>query len=189
MQMGFYFDQTRCIGCYACSVACKDWHNVPAGPSRWRHVLTIEEGKFPNPFVTFLSTACYHCARPFCAEECPADAIQKRDEDGIVVVNQELCLGKDSCGLCREACPYDIPQFRVEENAKMEKCTFCLDRLASNENPICVDACPLEALDFGFLEDLKSKYGDVTEATGFTYSGNAGPSILFRPKISRPADG
>ncbi len=182
MQTGFYFDQTRCTGCCTCVVACKDWYDIPAGPASWRRVLTIEKGKFPNPFVAFLSTACYHCARPICVSACPVGAITKRSQDGIVVVDSELCLGKDSCDLCREACPYDAPQFGAGEDAKMQMCNLCLDRLAENRNPICVDACPLRALDAGPMGELKVKYGEMKEATGFAFSAESAPSIVFKPK-------
>ena len=182
MQMGFHFDQTRCTGCYTCVVACKDWHDIPAGSASWRTVLTIEKGKFPNLFVAFLATACYHCARPVCVSVCPVDAISKREHDGVVIVDRELCLGKNSCQLCREACPYDAPQFETEENAKMQMCNFCLARLAENKNPICVDACPMRALSAGPVDELKARYGETREAAGFAYSPETVPSIVFKPK-------
>lgn len=183
MQWGFYFDQTRCIGCFTCVVACKDWHDVPAGPSSWLRILTLEKGKYPDLFVTFLRTSCYHCLEPACVSACPAGAITKRKEDGIVIVDREQCLGKDICGgLCLEACPYDAPQFRDEDNAHMEKCDLCVERLAEGEMPICVDACPTRALDAGPIEELIEKYGDGREAAGFISSGNYVPSIIFKPK-------
>ena len=73
MQMGFYFDQTRCTGCYACMIACKDWHDIPAGPANWMRVLYSEEGKFPKIYVSHLATPCYHCAEPICSFVCPVD--------------------------------------------------------------------------------------------------------------------
>jgi len=182
MQMGFYFDQTRCTGCYTCVVACKDWHDIPPGPASWRRVVSIEKGKFPNPSVAFLSMACCHCARPLCVSACPVGAISKREQDGVVAVDGELCLGKNSCELCREACPYDIPQFGAEESAKMQMCNLCLDRLAEGKNPICVDACPMRALDAGPMNRLTAKYGDIKEATGFVFSAETEPSIVFKPK-------
>jgi len=102
MQTGFYFDQTRCTGCFACAIACKDWHDVPAGPAKWMRVLYSEEGKFPNVFVSYLATPCYHCAEPVCAFVCPNEAITKRDEDGIVVVDREKCRGEHPCGIISE---------------------------------------------------------------------------------------
>lgn len=182
MRIGFYFDQTRCIGCFTCIVACKDWNDVPAGPASWRRVITIEKGTYPDLFVSFLSTACHHCAEPTCMKACPVDAISKRQEDGIVVVDQQICIGRDVCGKCLIACPYDAPQFGVEDNAKMQKCHYCLDRLLEGKKPVCVDSCPMRALDSGPLEELKSKYGDCTEAEGFTYKQKLKPSVILQPK-------
>jgi anaerobic dimethyl sulfoxide reductase subunit B (iron-sulfur subunit) len=179
--MGFYFDQTRCIGCYTCVVACKDWHDIPAGPASWRRVITIEKGKYPDLFVAFLSTACHHCVKPACVTTCPVNAITKRNEDGVVMVEREICQGKDNCDLCLQACPYDAPQFGAEENAKMQKCGFCLDRLVENKKPICVDACPMRALDAGPIEEVQAKYGAIREAEYFVYSEELAPCIVFKP--------
>ncbi|MBI4187096.1 MAG: 4Fe-4S dicluster domain-containing protein [Chloroflexi bacterium] len=184
MQIGFYFDQTRCVACDVCVVACKDWHDVPAGPASWRKVTTIEKGKFPNLFVTFLATSCYHCAEPACVAACPSGAITKRAEDGIVVVDREKCWGRDQCDLCLQACPYQTPQFGAEPNAKMQKCDLCLDRLGEGKEPICVASCPLRALDAGPLEELKKRYGQEREAEGFICFSKTNPSIVFKPKVS-----
>ena len=183
MQMGFYFDQTRCTGCYTCVVACKDWHDVPAGPASWRRVATIEKGEYPNVFVAFLATSCYHCDQPACAAACPAEAITKRKRDGIVVVDQKKCLGKDQCDLCIQACPYEAPQFGAESKAKMQMCNLCPDRLKEGKKPICVAGCPMRALDAGPLEELKALYGETSEAEGFVFSSELKPSIVFKPKV------
>lgn len=182
MQTAFYFDQTRCHGCFTCAVACKDWHDIPAGPVSWRKVTTIENGKFPSVFVAFLSLSCCHCAEPACASACPVNAIAKREEDGIMAVDRDRCLGKNKCDLCLQACPYQIPQFGAEDNAKMQMCNFCLDRLAENKKPICVDACPMLALDAGPLSELRAKYGDRKEAVGFAHSPQVAPSVVFKLK-------
>ena len=97
MQIGFHIDQTRCTGCFACIVAYKDWNNVDAEPASWRRGITIEKGKYPDLFVAFLSTACYHCVEPARVSACPVGAISKRELDGVVVVDREACLGKDNC--------------------------------------------------------------------------------------------
>jgi len=125
MQRSFYFDQTRCIGCFTCCVACKDWHDIPAGPAHWRRVTPFEEGKFPRPFLAYLSAACYHCEEPLCAVVCPAEAITRR-EDGIVVVDREKCQENARCGItatngngqinvsaCEVTCPahVDVPGY------------------------------------------------------------------------------
>lgn len=183
MQMGFYFDQTRCTGCYTCIVACKDWHDVPAGPASWRRVATIEKGEYPDVFVAFLATSCYHCDQPACAAACPAEAITKRKKDGIVVVDQKKCLGKDQCDLCIQACPYEAPQFGAESNAKMQMCNLCPDRLKEGKKPICVAGCPMRALDAGPLEELKALYGEARDAEGFDFSTELKPSVVFKPKV------
>lgn len=127
MQLGFYFDQTKCSGCSTCCVTCKDWNDIQAGPVHWRRMSYLEEGKFPHPFVAYLSTSCNHCAEPLCAVVCPASAIAKREEDGVVVVDGEKCREEARCGIivnsalafgereapCKIACPVhlDIPGY------------------------------------------------------------------------------
>lgn len=182
MQLAFYFDQTRCTGCFTCAVACKDWHDIPAGPAHWMRVTTIEKGKYPHPFVAFLAVPCLHCAEPACVDACPAGALTKRREDGIVVVDQEACLGKETCSLCLEACPYGAPQFGAEDGAKIQKCDFCLDRWMEGKKPICVDGCPMRALDAGPLEEMEAKYGEAKSAIGLVYDPVLKPSIVTKPK-------
>ena len=94
-QWAFYFDQSRCVGCYACSVACKDWHNIEAGPVQWRRIISREEGAYPKVSLSYLSLSCNHCEKPACANACPADAITKRKDDGIVVVRGIHAWEKD----------------------------------------------------------------------------------------------
>ena len=185
MQLALYFDQTRCIGCHTCVVACKDWHDVPAGPASWIRVLTIERGKYPEPFLAYLLTPCYHCTEPTCVSACPVNAISKREQDGSVVVDRGTCLGRDNCHLCLEACPYDAPQFGTEENAKMQKCDLCVERWPEGKQPICVASCPTRALDAGPIDEMRAKYGEVKEATGFTYNEQFRPSVIFKPKLWR----
>ncbi len=99
MQLGFYFDQTRCTGCYTCAVACKDFNDIPAGPAHWRRILSFEEGDYPDLFAAYLSTSCHHCADPICAAVCPCGAISKREDTGIVLVDQEKCRQAAPCGI------------------------------------------------------------------------------------------
>lgn len=179
MQLGFYFDQQRCTGCHTCVVACKQWHGIPAGPASWRRVSTIETGKFPEVWVGHLSLSCCHCLEPACVSACPASAISKRDEDGIVLVDQSLCIA--GCQACLYACPYRAPQFR-DDSSKMEMCDFCLDRLHQGGKPLCVVSCPLRALDSGPLEELKARYPGVEQAPGFADPSHTRPAILFRAK-------
>ena len=183
MQLGFYVNQSRCTGCFTCVVACKDWHDILAGPVFWRRLSTIEQGHFPEISVAWLSSSCYHCAEPPCMPACPVGAITKREEDGIVLVDREACLGFESCGsACQIACTYDAPQFGTEPDAKMEKCDLCLDRWREDKKPICVEACPMRALDAGPLDELESKYGKAKDAVGFTYSEESRPSVVFKTR-------
>ena len=96
MQHGFYFDQDLCVKCHACEIACKTWNNVETGP-RWREVVKVESGTFPNVKAMNVSMACMHCGDAPCRNACPVGAITKRAEDGIVVVDQNTCIG---CGFC-----------------------------------------------------------------------------------------
>ncbi len=183
MPLGFYFNQTRCTGCFTCVVACKDWHDVPAGPASWIRIDTIERGKYPDLFVSHLFSTCFHCADAPCIGACPVNAITRQVEDGIVVVEPETCIGFESCGAsCRIACPYGAPQFRNETDAKMEKCDLCRERWAEGKKPICVDACPTRALDAAPLGELEAKYGSNHVAEGFTYHEEIKPSVVLRAK-------
>jgi len=186
MQLGFYFDQTRCTGCYTCCVACKDWHNIPPGRANWIKLGCLEEGTFPFLFVAYIFQSCFHCLDPRCRSACPVNAIWKAEATGIMRVDSEKCLGQASCGLCQEACPYGSPQFGDEENDRMQKCNFCIDRWMEGKKPICVEACPMRALDAGPLEELKAKYGTSQEGAGFTYFLEVKPSIIIKPKARNP---
>ncbi len=186
MQIGFYFDQTRCTGCGTCQVACKDWHDLPAGPENWMRVLYTERGKFPDVFVSYLISPCYQCLDPVCVPACPVDAISKREEDGVVVVDSQACLGNEECDVkCLKACPYDAPQFGPEPGSKMRKCNFCLDRWIEKKLPVCVEACPTRALDAGPLGELEAKYGNIRRAEGFAYSERSKPAVVFKPKLQK----
>jgi len=184
MQVGFYFDQTRCTGCGACQVACKDWHDIPAGPEKWMRIHYLEKGASASIYVGYVAMPCYQCAEPVCMPACPVDAISKRLEDGIVIVDRDACIGNEACDVkCQKACPYDAPQFGPQQGAKMAKCDFCLERWQENKLPVCVESCPTRALDAGTMDELKATYGDINEAEGFKYSTRTKPAVVFKPKL------
>lgn len=145
----FKFDPDRCIKCFSCEVACKQWHGIKAGTVKLRRVEEITSGTFPDVKRTFKSLSCLHCPVPRCIEVCPQGAIIKRSEDGIVVVDREKCSG---CRLCQDACPVHAPQFG--DDGIMIKCDMCLDRIEKGEIPFCAANCPTGALTWGTMEEM-----------------------------------
>ncbi|MBI4180898.1 MAG: 4Fe-4S dicluster domain-containing protein [Chloroflexi bacterium] len=178
MQLNFYFDQSRCNGCQTCVVACKDWNDVPPCAATWLRIQSREKGQFPKVMLSLLYLTCFHCTQPTCVSACPTGALSKREKDGIVVVNQELCL--PNCQVCLTVCPYQAPQFR-ESDALMEKCDFCLERIDAGLRPVCVDSCPQRALDWGTKETLLMKYPSaVPWVEGYPEPTSTQPSLLIK---------
>lgn len=147
-QYGFAFDTERCVQCHACEVACKSLHNIEPGV-KWRTVVDIWQGQYPDVMNRTISFACLHCGDPACETVCPTGAITKRVQDGIVVVDKDKCIGCHSCFL---ACPFGVPQYASD--GKMQKCNLCVDRITQGKEPACVATCPAEALHFGPMEEL-----------------------------------
>ena len=184
-QLGFFIDTSRCSGCKACQVACKDRHNLEVG-RRFRRVYKVSGGGFVptgqggminNVFAYTLSVSCNHCSDPVCTKSCPTTAMHKRPGDGIVRVNTDKCVG---CGYCAWSCPYGAPQIDTQ-SGQMSKCDFCIDLLVKGEQPVCVTACPLEAIKFGTIEDLRIKYGDVSDVQGLPDSSITHPNLVVKP--------
>ncbi|HTI62259.1 MAG TPA: 4Fe-4S dicluster domain-containing protein [Gemmatimonadaceae bacterium] len=144
-------DQTRCIGCHACTTACKSENEVPVGVFRtW--VKNVEVGTFPDVKRHFAVLRCNHCAEPPCVDVCPVTAMYQRP-DGLVDFDHEACIG---CKACMQACPYDAIYMDPESHTAA-KCNFCSHRVDEGLLPACVVVCPEEALLFGDLDDPTSK--------------------------------
>ncbi|MEZ5775388.1 MAG: 4Fe-4S dicluster domain-containing protein [Hyphomicrobiaceae bacterium] len=149
MQLGFIHNNVDCIGCRACEIACKDKNGLPPGP-RFRRVMYIEGGTYPEVYAYKVNMSCNHCAEPACLPTCPTGAIFKREKDGIVDIDSTLCIG---CRRCEAACPFGAPQFIPEQNI-VAKCNMCVDEIDAGRKPYCVMACMMRVLDIGPIAGL-----------------------------------
>jgi Fe-S-cluster-containing dehydrogenase component len=197
-QLGWLIDLDKCTGCDTCMVSCKSENNTrPLGSPMpfkngrgvipdhvsYRWVVKRETGVYPNPVVSFVTSSCNHCESPACLSSCPvsnvndpsnpANAIFKRAEDGVVIINQDVCIG---CKNCIQACPYGAPQFN-SATLKVEKCTFCIHRLEAGLQPACVTSCVGNALHV--VEDFKASESGMNAPDGFADPSLTKPSVKF----------
>lgn len=179
-QKAFYFDMKACVGCHACQVACRDRNALYNAGEIFRKVDTYEGGKFPTPWIYHLSTACNHCANPACVAKCPTGAMYKDEETGLVLHDDELCIG---CGLCAQACPYGEPIMMEKEGKTVSaKCDGCYSLVSQGKNPVCVDACGMRALKFGDLTDMMNDHPDaVADLKCLPASSETTPALLVDP--------
>jgi anaerobic dimethyl sulfoxide reductase subunit B (iron-sulfur subunit) len=192
---GFHINSASCTGCKACQIACKEKNQLPVG-ILWRRVVEVSGGGWErkdqawidNTFTYFLSVACMHCERPICVGVCPTRALVQR-EDGIVLIDEERCMG---CHYCEWACPYGAPQYD-QERGVMTKCDFCQDYLEQGKPPACVSACQMRVLEFGDIQDLRTKYGPFSnvfplpELSLTEPSGTLTPHYDSQRTINEPA--
>ena len=182
---GFYFNQTLCTGCKACQISCQDKHDSPVTVA-YRRVIEYSGGSWqqntsqgtvtPQVFSYYTSIACNHCENPVCVQVCPTTAMTKRD-DGTVYVNEKKCVG---CRYCEWACPYSAPQFNAE-TGHMQKCDLCYDYREEGLNPACVSACPSRALDWGPIDELRKKYGDIDAVAPLPDPNITHPHLVINP--------
>lgn len=151
--MSIYYilqDQKKCIGCLSCEVHCKSYKGLPLGP---RLGQIIEVGpKMINdlPRQAFVFMPCFHCSDPWCVPACPTGAMRMRPRDGIVYVDQSLCVG---CKSCITACPWGAPQWNPV-TGRAVKCDYCMERVDEGLQPSCVTKCVTHCLKFGKAEEL-----------------------------------
>ena len=182
-QLGFYIDTSRCSGCKTCQVSCKDKNNLDVG-RKFRRVYEYGGGSWQqvdnawqhSTFAYYASISCNHCDNPTCVEGCPTGAMHKREDNGIVLVNQDVCIG---CRYCEMRCPYGAPQFDQEKKV-MSKCDGCLDRLLEGLNPICMDSCPQRAIEFGSIDELRAKYGSACDIAPLPSSQLTHPNLVVK---------
>ncbi|MFO8031649.1 MAG: 4Fe-4S dicluster domain-containing protein [Desulfohalobiaceae bacterium] len=147
-------DSSVCLDCKACMVSCKVWNEVPQG--YWRNWIKRNEPDFSQGKSSsqhFQPGGCMQCEEPTCVQACPSAATYKDQENSIVQINTELCIG---CGNCIQACPYGA-RYRHPSLRVPDKCDFCQNRLAQGLLPACVDTCPTKARVFGDLNDPESE--------------------------------
>jgi sulfite dehydrogenase (quinone) subunit SoeB len=193
-RLGLVIDLDICVGCHACAVNCKQWNSGgvaapltdlnPYGSDPigvwFNRVHTFEAGQGDQSRTVHFPRSCLHCAEPACVTVCPTGASYKRAEDGIVLVNEDLCIG---CKLCSWACPYGAREFDADEGV-MKKCTLCIDRIYNDNlapeerQPACVMVCPTKARFFGDLGDPNSAVSELVAARA---GADLMPELGYRP--------
>lgn len=174
MNYGFVIDNRKCIGCHACTTACKSEHEVPLGVNRtW--VKYTETGAFPDTKRHFQVTRCNHCANPPCVHICPTGAMFQR-KDGIVEFDNEICIG---CKACMQACPYDAIYIDPETDTAA-KCNYCAHRIEVGLEPACVIVCPEHAILSGDLDDPSTEIARTVKEHKLTVRK---PEQGTRPKL------
>lgn len=181
-QLALVIDLNVCVGCHACVTSCKEWNTSgvagsmpderPYGKSPsgtfFNRVQTFEVGRFPNVETVHFPKSCLHCEDPPCVPVCPTGASYKRDEDGIVLVDYDKCIG---CEYCSWACPYGAREIDTRQKV-MKKCTLCVDRIYDSclpemeRKPACVLACPTSARLFGDIHDPNSEVSAAIREEG-----------------------
>ncbi len=198
IKWGVAVDLKRCIGCQACTMACKAENGTPPGIF-WTRVLEKEEGTYPFAYKVFMPLRCNHCAEPPCVPVCPTGASYQRENDNLVLVDQDKCIG---CHSCVVACPYQvrfIPEndkgyygdyktpyekasYRNWQAGTAQKCNLCVHRIDDGLEPACVETCPTRALIFGDLNDPGSEISaSVRERTNFQPRAELGadPCVFY----------
>ncbi|MBT4238049.1 MAG: 4Fe-4S dicluster domain-containing protein [Oceanospirillaceae bacterium] len=178
MKLGLVVDLDTCVGCHACATACKQWntsgtigplsderpHGKDPSGSWLNRIHSYEVGDSPHSKTVNIPMSCMHCETADCVTVCPTGASYKREEDGIVLIDQDKCMG---CNLCSWACPYGARELDPNSGT-MKKCTLCVDRIYDEQlpeaerQPACVLTCPTSSRVFGDFDDPDSEVSRLT---------------------------
>ncbi|MCK6550496.1 4Fe-4S dicluster domain-containing protein [Myxococcota bacterium] len=173
MRRAMIIDESRCVGCEACVLACKNENAVPDGKYRdW--VVQEMRGEFPNLSLSIRSERCMHCADAPCVTNCPTGASFYRG-DGTVQVDRDKCTG---CRACMVSCPYDARY--VHPNGYVDKCTLCVHRLDEGRPTACQEVCPTKAIITGDVDDPRSP---VTQLLRHSSLRHVSPEAGTRPSL------
>lgn len=178
MSLGFYVDLSSCIGCRTCQVACKDRRDIQVAGPRLRRVDSFECGTYPDVAMFHLNTSCNHCESPACVANCPTGAMHIDEEDGTVQHDDEVCIG---CEACVKACPYEVPQYRSELKIT-GKCDGCLGIRSKGEQNACVASCPMRAIEFGDIDELRAAHPDAVDKIAVLPEPTTTPSVAIDAK-------
>jgi Fe-S-cluster-containing dehydrogenase component len=170
----FIIDTNRCIGCNACTIACKDRAGLPDNLDLLR-VERVESGKYPNVDMYYKITHCFHCENPPCLQVCPSGAISK-DKNGFVLLDVNDCTG---CGNCSDVCPFQ--SIIKLPNGSYMKCDGCFDEVSNGLDPTCVRACLTRALSLKKIDELDA----VDRIDEYFNDYGINPSVIFQVKIKK----
>ncbi|MDJ0955760.1 MAG: molybdopterin-dependent oxidoreductase [Arenicellales bacterium] len=177
-QLIFVVDIERCVKCRACETSCKIANGVNRGDIFYRKVRILEGGTYPHPTRQFVSMSCNHCTDPPCVRGCPTEARTKHPETGVLILDQEICMG---CQYCTWACPYGAISYNPSKGV-VEQCDFCAERRQDGLDPACVTACMSGALQYGTRADFDMS-GLANNFPGTPEAGISDPNIYYRNQM------
>lgn len=162
-------------------MACRDLNDAPL-----RRVIEVEGGSYsetgagaliPRVFAYYISIACNHCDEPRCVANCPTGALARNAADGVVSIDPQVCIG---CRYCTWSCPYGAPRYNPAAG-RTQKCDLCASLRAAGEEPACVTACPMRAIDWGSVAELRERHGGTMDLEGLPDPHITHPNACYTP--------